>query len=290
MLGALPPELRAALRGAHALVEDSPGLDAAQFAVAVTTSMAGADAATLARLPGLRLSCCNGVGLDRIDMEAAARRGIVVRHTPDAVRMDTADAAVALLFATVRRVAEADRFVRGGNWLRGRMAPSRRVTGMRVGIVGLGAIGATIAARLSGPGLVVAYTGPREKAVPYRFVAEVGALAAESDVLILSCPGGAATRGMVDAAVLKQLGPEGYLVNVSRGSVVDEGALLTALEAGGIAGAGLDVFAVEPGLDARFSRLESVVLEPHYAAVTREARAEMAATILAAIEEYEAAA
>ena len=288
VLGALPPELDAALRGRHMLVTDGPGVDGTRFTVAVTTSVAGADAATLARLPGLRLLCCNGVGLDRIDMAGAARQGVLVRHTPDAVRTDTADAAVALLFATVRRVAEADRFVRAGRWGRERMTPSRRVSGMRAGIVGLGAIGRMIAARLTGLGLEVAYTGPREKPAPYRFVPGIGALAAESDVLLLSCPGGPATRGLVDAEVLRQLGPSGYLVNVSRGSVVDEAALLAALETGTIAGAGLDVFAEEPGLDARFLALDTVVLQPHYAAVTQEARREMAATILAAIEAFEA--
>jgi lactate dehydrogenase-like 2-hydroxyacid dehydrogenase len=287
VLGALPPELQAALSARHRLIQDAPDLaDAARFQVAVTTSVAGANAATFARLSGLRLLACNGVGLDRIDMKAAAAQGIAVRHTPDAVRADTADSAVALVLATVRRVAEADRFVRAGRWSHGRMTPARRVTGMRAGIVGLGAIGTMIAGKLSGLGLAVSYTGPREKPAPYRFFATIGELAGNSDVLILSCPGGEATRHLVTAGVLRRLGPAGYLVNVSRGTVVDEGALLDALEARSICGAGLDVFAAEPGLDPRFLPLENVVLQPHYAAVTQEARAEMAATILAAIEAF----
>ena len=282
VLGALPPELLATLSTRYALVEQPDNA----MTVAVTTSMAGADAAAMDRMPALRLIACNGVGLDRIDMAEAARRGIIVRHTPDAVRTDTADAAVALLYATVRRVAEADRFVRAGRWGPERLPPSRRVTGMAVGVVGLGAIGAMVAQRLSGLGLSVAYTGPREKpGCGYPYIADIGALAEQSDVLILCCPGGAATAGLVNEDVLRRLGPKGFLVNVSRGSVVNEQALLAALEAGGIAGAGLDVFAQEPALDARFLALQNVVLQPHYAAVTQEARAEMAATLLAAIDQ-----
>ena len=224
-----------------------------------------------------------GVGLDRIDLAAAARLGIAVRHTPDAVRTDTADMAVALVFAAVRRVAEADRFVRAGAWTAGRMTPSRRVGGMAAGVVGLGAIGALVAQRLAGCGLVVSYTGPRQKdGVPWPFIGSIEDLAGQSDVLVLCCPGGPATAGLVSAEVLRRLGPGGYLINVARGSVVDEAALLAALESGGIAGAGLDVFAQEPALDPRFAALETVVLTPHYAAVTRQAREEMAATLLSA--------
>ncbi len=288
VLGALPAELRSALAARHALVDDQPGLpDAARFRVAVTTSIGGADAATLARLPGLGLLACNGVGLDRIDMAEAARRGIRVQHTPDAVTEDTADSAIALTYAVLRRVAEADRFVRAGRWRTERMTPSRRVGGKRAGIVGLGRIGTLIAQRLTGLGLHVAYTGPRAKpGVDWPYVAEVTALAARSDVLILSCPGGEATRGLVDAPVLRALGRDGVLINVSRGSVVDEAALIPALQGGTIGGAGLDVFEAEPGLDARFPALENVVLMPHYAAVTRETRAEMARVLLAAIDGF----
>lgn len=281
-LGALPPELQAALTERYALATPGPALQ-----VAITTSMEGADRAAMDRMPALRLICCNGIGLDRIDMAEAARRGITVCHTPNAVRTDTADAAIALLFAIVRRTAEADRFIRAGRWGPERMTPSRRVSGLRAGIVGLGGIGMLVGRRLAGLGLAVAYTGPRQKAESkWPFVASVDELAAASDVLVLCCPGGEATRGLVSATVLQALGPRGYLVNLSRGSVVDEAAMLTALEAGGIAGAGLDVFAEEPGLDPRFLALPNVVLQPHYAAVTQEARAEMAATLLAAIDAF----
>jgi hydroxypyruvate reductase len=284
ILSPIPPEVRDALAARFALVRRDQAGDLARYRAAVTTSVAGLDAAGMAALPALRTLGCVGVGLDLIDTAEAARRGIEVAHTPDAVRTDTADAAVALLYAAVRRVAEADRFVRAGQWGRGRLPPARRVTGMRAGIVGLGHIGAMVARRLAGCGLDVAYTGPRDKGGPWRFVPDIAALADWADVLVLCCPGGEATRGLVSAAVLAALGPRGFLVNVARGSVVDEAALLAALESGGIAGAGLDVFAREPGLDPRFLALERAVLMPHYAAVTDEARGEMGATLVAAME------
>jgi lactate dehydrogenase-like 2-hydroxyacid dehydrogenase len=283
LLAPVPPGLRDALAARYSVLTEAP--DPARILAAITTSVAGADAAALAKLPALRVLGCMGVGLDRIDLKEAARRGIVVRHTPDAVRTDTADSAVALLFAVVRRVVEADRFVRAGRWMQGRMPPSRRVSGMRAGVVGLGAIGAMVAQRLTGLGLDVAYTGPREKPATWRFEPDLAMLASWCDVLVLCCPGGDATRGLVSAEVLRRLGPAGYLINVARGSVVDEAALLRSLETAGIAGAGLDVFAEEPGLDPRFLPLERVVLTPHSAAVTLESREEVTATLLAAMAE-----
>ena len=288
VIGTIPPELHAALAARYALVADAPDLaEPGRFAVAVTTSMAGADAALFDRLSGLKLLACNGAGLERIDMDAAARRGVVVRNTPDAVTEDTAEAAVALVFAVLRRTAEADRFVRAGRWGAERMAPSRRVAGKRAGIVGLGRIGALIAQRLEALGLQIAYTGPREKpGTPWPYVTDIGDLASRSDMLILSCPGGDATRHIVNTEVLRRLGRDGVLINVSRGSVVDEAALLAALHDGAIGGAGLDVFAQEPGLDPRVLAFDNVVLQPHYAAVTRETRAEMTRVLLDAVHRF----
>ena len=279
---AIPPELRAILGARLDLIEKAAGLaDAPSFRVALTTSVGGADQALMDALPNLGLLACMGAGLERIDLDAAAQRGIQVRHTPDAVTTDTADGAVALLYAASRRVAEADRFVRAGRWGKERMTPSRRVSGRRAGVVGLGRIGSLIAERLSGIGMQVSYTGPRPKSgVPWPYRAGVGELADHVDALVLSCPGGEATRHLVDADVLRRLGKDGILVNVSRGSVVDEEALIAALKDGTIAGAGLDVFAEEPGLDPRFAALENVVLQPHYAAVTHQTRADMAAALL----------
>ena len=182
---------------------------------------------------------------------------------------------------------QADRFVRAGRWQKERMAPSRRVAGKHMGIVGLGRIGRRVAQRSEGIGMTVAYFGRRRVPdVAYPFVPSLHDLAAEADVLVLSCPGGEATSGLVDRDVLARLGPEGYLVNVSRGSVVDEPALLEALENRTIAGAALDVFAREPDLDPRFAALDNVVLAPHSASITHETRAAMLGRLLGDIEAF----
>ncbi len=282
----LPEDLRRALAEAYDLREGT-GEPISGVTAAVTTSMGGADRAALDRLPDLRLLACQGAGLDRIDGEELARRGIKLVHTPDAVTEDTADMAVALVYAVLRGVVRADAFVRAGMWERQRIAPSRRVAGRWAGVVGLGRIGRRIADRLAGAGLRVAYTGPRPKdGCPYPYHPTARALAEAVDILVLSCPGGPETRHLVDAAVLERLGPEGVLINVSRGSVVDEEALIQALTSGGIAGAGLDVFEDEPAIDPRFKSLPTAVLQPHAAAVTVEARADMIATLRAALAAF----
>jgi lactate dehydrogenase-like 2-hydroxyacid dehydrogenase len=240
----------------------------------------------MAAMSDLRLIACNGTGLENIDVEAAASRGVAVQNTPDVVTEDTADFAIGLMYAVCRRIAEGDRFVRSGRWARERMTPSRRLYDKTVGIVGLGKIGSAIARRATGIGMTVSYTGPREKpGSGYAFYPNISSMAERVDFLVLSCPGGQKTRHIVDAGVLVKLGPEGMLINVSRGSVVDEEALVAALEAGTIAAAGLDVYASEPGIDPRFFAFENVVLEPHYAAVTRETRLAMADILERAIDD-----
>ncbi len=291
LLAAVPQDLRDALaeayeltRLAEASVGPVPGCR-----IAVTTSMAGADAAVMDRLPDLRLIACQGAGLDRVDLAAAAARGIAVSHTPDVLTEDTADFAIALLYGVARKVVAADRFVRDGRWSRERIAPSTRLQGKRAGVVGLGRIGEAVARRAAGIGMEVSYTGPRPKpALPYAFVAGVQDLADRSDVLILTCPGGQATHHLVDADILSRLGPRGFLINIARGTVVHEAALLEALEGNRIAGAGLDVFAAEPGLDPRFLALENVVLAPHYASLTHETRSAMIERILGDIAAFRA--
>ncbi len=284
----LPPELKEVLARDNELVALAdgamPGLD-----VAVTTSVGGANDALFARLPDVRLLLCNGTGLENIDLAAARRRGIVVRNTPDEVTDDTADFAIGLIYAVLRRIAEADRFMRAGRWGPERMSPARRVFDRTIGIVGLGKIGKTIARRAAGIGMTVLYTGPRRKPeTSYTYVAGVGDLAAHVDVLVLSCPGGPETHHIVDAEVLRRLGPESVLVNVSRGSVVKEDDLIEALAAKAIGGAGLDVFASEPAFDQRLAGFDSVVLAPHYAAVTRETRYGIAATLAGAAADFRA--
>jgi lactate dehydrogenase-like 2-hydroxyacid dehydrogenase len=200
---------------------------------------------------------------------------------------DVADAAIGLMYAAARRVAEADRFVRAGRWGKERMAPSTSLHRKAVGIAGMGRIGQAIARRCAGLGMDVAWYGPRAKPeLPWPRCATPRDLAARSDVLIVATPGGAETDGMADAGVLEALGPRGVFVNIARGSVVDEPALLHALETGAIAAAGLDVFATEPALDPRFLALQSVVLAPHSASITHETRAAIVARMIGDIEAF----
>lgn len=284
----IPPDLRAALAERYPLDDRSAwrgrapeaGATVSGRRVAVTTSMAGATAELFAALPDLGLLACNGTGLDQIDLAAAAARGIAVCHTPDILTEDTAECAVGLIFTARRGIVAADRFVRAGRWMNERVASSLRLAGCSVGVVGLGRIGQAIARRCVGLGLAVAYCGPRRRPeCAYPYFADVGDLAEAVDVVVLSCPGGAETHHLVDAAVLARLGPDGTLVNVSRGSVIDEEALIVALQNRTIANAGLDVFASEPDIDPRFHELPNVVLQPHSASITREARAAMVARI-----------
>ena len=282
----IPPDLRAALTQRYGLADHAGG-PAPGYDVAVTMGVYGVNAPLMDSLPDLKLIACNGAGLDRIDLMEAKRRGIAVCHTPDELAEDVADGAIALTYAIMRRIVEADRFVRAGRWSKERMAPSRRLAGKTVGIVGLGKIGRVVAQRAGAIGMHVLYSGPKAKPdVPYPFVANMQELAERSDVLILSCPGGEATRHLVGQAVLEALGPDGYLVNVARGSVVDEAALIAALQERKITGAALDVFASEPNLDPRFLALDNVVLQPHSASITHETRAAMLARLLGDIEAY----
>ena len=176
----------------------------------------------------------------------------------------------------MRRVAEADRFVRAGRWPTERIAASRRVAGKTMGIVGLGRIGRRAATLAQGIGMTVVYTGRSAKAdAPWRFEPDLLALADRADVLVLACAATEETRNLVGSRVLERLGPQGYLVNVSRGFVVDEAALIAALQSGSIAGAALDVFATEPAIDPRFLDMANVVLAPHSASITHETRAAM---------------
>jgi len=282
LLSAIPADLRAALAARYTLVEDKPAeAHHPGIRIAVTMALAGAGESHFARLPDLGLLSSQGAGLERIDLPAAARRGIAVAYTPDVMTEDVADAAIGLMYAAARRVVEADRFVRAGRWNSERMGLGLSLHRKAAGIVGLGRIGQAIARRCAGLGMDVAWTGPRPKPdQPWPYVADVRALAERSDVLILATPGGAGTDRMVDAGVLAALGPRGVLVNIARGSVVDEAALLDALEARAIAGAGLDVFVREPGLDPRFLALDNVVLAPHSASLTVETRAALVARIL----------
>ena len=244
--------------------------------VAATTSMHGIDAQRLDALPDLKIVICNGAGLDKIDLAAARARNVAICNTPDELADDVGEAVIAMTYGIMRRVAEADRFVRSGRWQKERIAASHRVAGKTMGIVGLGRIGQRAAKFAQGVGMTVIYTGRKPNpAVPYAFEPELLALAERADVLVLSCTATEETRHLVNAGVLEKLGPDGYLINVSRGFVVDEPALIAALQNGTIAGAALDVFTTEPNLDPRFVTMQNVVLSPHSASITHETRAAM---------------
>jgi D-3-phosphoglycerate dehydrogenase len=236
----------------------------------------GANAELIARLPALEIIACYGVGTDAIDLAAARARGIRVTNTPDVLTGDVADIAVGLSLAAMRRIPAGDAYVRSGAWAQRNMDLVTRLYGKRVGLVGYGRIGRTTAKRLSGFDVEIGYFDQAAQAdSPHRFFNSLPELAEWCDLLIVTLAGGAATQRMVNGEVLKALGPNGWLVNVSRGSTMDEPALLQALESRQIAGAGLDVFWNEPRIDARFLALDNVVLQPHHASGTVETRRAM---------------
>ena len=228
-----------------------------------------------ARLPALEVIANFGVGYDNIDMVAAVARGLVVTNTAGVLDEEVADLTIGLLLATLRRIPVAERFLRDGLWRDGNFPLSPSLRGRRVGIIGLGGIGKAIARRLDGFAVDIAYHGrTRQGDVGYPWYPSVEALAGACDVLIAIVPGGAGTRHLVDARVLAALGPQGVLINVSRGTVVDEAALIAALQAGTILAAGLDVFEREHVVPEALLALDNVVLLPHIgsaSAVTRQA-------------------
>lgn len=281
-IGPLMPFLEEALEREYAapLIADVDGRPAGlQVAVAGGGSRVGA--AEMDALPDLRAVTNFGVGYDNVDVAEATRRGIVVSNTPDVLTDAVADLTVALVLDVLRQVSAAERWLRGGGWASGARFPlTRDVRGATVGILGLGRIGEAVAERLEVFGATIAYHSRHPKGAALTYHDSPVALAAASDVLVVLTPGGPDTVHLVGAEVLDALGPEGYLVNVSRGSVVDEEALIAALEAGRIAGAGLDVFADEPHVPAALLSREDVVLLPHIGSATVQTREAMASLVL----------
>lgn len=230
----------------------------------------------LSRLPALEIIASFGVGYDNVDAAAAAARGVVVTNTPHVLDEEVADLAIALILSTIRRLPQADRFVRDGRWEQGDFPLSPSLRGRRVGIVGLGNIGKAIARRLDGFDVAIAYHGRhRQDGVSYPYHATVQELAAESDVLIVVVPGSAGTRHLINATVLRALGSNGVLINIARGSVVDQDALIDALADGTILAAGLDVYENEPHVPAALIAMENVVLLPHIGSASIDTRAAM---------------
>jgi hydroxypyruvate reductase len=258
--------------------------DAAAFALAAPRirAIAGGGesqvtAALMAQLPALEMVSVFGVGYDRYDVAAARARKISITNTPDVLTDDVADLGIALMLAIARTVPQADKFVREGKWPGGPLPLARKVTGARLGIVGLGRIGSAIARRAAGFDMSIAYTSRNKVAdSPYTYYPTPAALAAEVDFLMVITPGGAGTKGLISAEVLTALGKKGYLINVARGSVVDESALIEALKNDVIAGAALDVFENEPNVPEALRAMSNVVLTPHVASATWQTRRAMA--------------
>ena len=253
----------------------------AQIRAVVTSARFGVPTDLLDQLPNLEVITSFGVGHDVFDLKTLRDRGIRVSTTPDILTDDVADTAIMLMHATMRRLIAGDNWVRSGMWAaNGPMALTRTVRGKKLGIVGLGRIGQAIASRAVPSGLEVGYFGRSKKDVDYRFFDQLGSLAEWSDILVLACPGGAPTNGIVDQLVLDALGKDGVIINIARGSVIDEPALIGALQRRSIAGAGLDVFEGEPNIDPAFSKLDNVVLYPHLASGTVETRDAMAQLVV----------
>ncbi|MEZ5450995.1 MAG: 2-hydroxyacid dehydrogenase [Thiolinea sp.] len=248
----------------------------AQFEYVLTNGHDGVKPEYMAALPGLKLISNYGVGYDAIDARLAAQRGILVTHTPDVLNAEVATTALLLLLACYRELLPNDAHVRSGRWATQGNAPlSRSADNRTIGIVGLGRIGQAIADKLAPFNSRILYHSRSEKDVPYEYFADLTAMARAAEVLICITPGGASTRHLINREVLEALGPDGVLINVSRGSVVDEAALIDALENGTLGRAGLDVFEQEPQVPERLRALPNVVLTPHVGSGTVETRAAM---------------
>ena len=236
----------------------------------------GASGTLIDRCPKLEIVSCYGVGVDAIDLERARARGVRVTNTPDVLTEDVADFAFALILAHMRKVIEGDAHVRSGAWRAGTLPLGASLRGKTLGILGFGRIGRAIARRAEGFGVTIAYSdvAPAD-GVSYAHYLSAVELAAASDILVASVSGGEATRGLVNAAVLEALGPNGLFVNVARGSVVDEAALIDALAKKRIGGAALDVFLNEPNIDSRLPAFEQVIVQPHQSSGTVETRKAM---------------
>jgi hydroxypyruvate reductase len=291
----LPPFYLGPLKAAFTVHERLHETDPAEFARIAPTIRAitgGGESqvprALIAQLPALEVVSIMGVGYDKVDVAAAKERGIPVTHTPNVLNDEVADLAIGLMLSVARRIPLADRYVREGKWeSQGNMPLARKMSGARLGIIGLGRIGQAIAKRAQAFDMSIAYTGrTRRPEIPHPYYASAKELAANVDFLVAITPGGEGTRKMIDREVLRALGPRGFLINVARGTVVDEAALIEALRAGEIAGAGLDVFEDEPRVPQALREMDNVVLTPHMASATHETRQAMADLALANLQAH----
>jgi lactate dehydrogenase-like 2-hydroxyacid dehydrogenase len=287
----LPAMLDHALRVDYEVVEcDEDGSGLGEVTADIRALVANGESTVtrqfMARLPALEIIVVFGVGYDGVDVDAARERGIEVTHTPDVLTDDVADFAMALLLGIARNLRLADQFTRSGAWTDGPFRFSRKVSGARLGIIGLGRIGAAIARRAAGFDMQIAYSGRRPQAVDYAYYSTAVELAEAVDFLVVAVGGGSSTYHLVDAQVLDALGPNGYLINVGRGSVVDEAAVAQALAKGRLAGAALDVYENEPRPDPNLLALENVILTPHMASATLDTRQAMSDLVMANLQAW----
>jgi lactate dehydrogenase-like 2-hydroxyacid dehydrogenase len=287
----LPPFMMKALQEAEYIVHDhthikDPGA-LSKVTALIGTGAAKVDKKLLTMLPNVKLVAICGVGYDGVDVTACKDKGIVVTHTPGVLTDDVADLAMGLVLSIGRRIPQADKFVRNGDWVDDQFALVHKVSGARIGIVGMGRIGRAIAKRAAAFDMHISYSCRGAKAeVPYAFYKTATQLAAEVDYLVVAVPGSDETKNMIGASVLQALGSKGYLVNVARGSVVDQPVLVQVLKDKAIAGAALDVFWDEPIIDPELRRLPNVVLTPHIASATVETRQAMATLTLQNLESF----
>jgi lactate dehydrogenase-like 2-hydroxyacid dehydrogenase len=294
LIGALPPSCEARLAAFCTLHRIAAGTDPAELGPAramirglVTGGVIGASCALMEALPRLEIVAVNGIGTDAVDLAHARARGIPVTVTPDVLTDDVADLAIGLLIATARRICVADRFVREGLWGRQALPLATKVSGKRLGILGLGRIGRAIARRAEGFGMDIAYTDlmPLPEA-PWHYEPSLPALAHWADMLVVAAAGGPASRNLVNAEIIQALGPAGLLINVARGAIVDEAALVAALQQGRLGAAGLDVFTDEPRVPQALWTMDNVVLQPHRASATVETRIAMGDLVVANLEAH----
>jgi D-3-phosphoglycerate dehydrogenase len=253
---ALSPEVRGRIRGI------------------ATEANRGADRALVAALPKLEVISVFGVGTDNVDLAAAREHNVPVTNTPGILTDEVADLAIGLMLASARQIVFADRYVRDGSWAtKGPIPFGRSVGGKTMGVLGLGGIGRAIADRGAAFRMRVIYSGPRRKPdTPYEYIADLVELARQSDYLMVACKGGPETRHLVSAIVIDALGPKGTLINVARGSVADERALIAALAEGRLGHAALDVFESEPSPSPELLKLHNVIVQPHHGSATIETR------------------
>jgi hydroxypyruvate reductase len=253
----------------------------------VTNGALGAGREIINALPNLEIIAASGVGVDAIDLGLAKERGIFVTTTPDVLTEDVADMALALMLAVSRQIVAGDQHVRSGQWaVAGGMPLTRRVNGKRVGILGLGRVGRALARRLEALNMRISYHNRKKQDLPYNYYPELREMAGEVDFLVATAAGGVGTREIVSRTVLEALGPAGIFVNVSRGSIVDEKALVELLQEGKLRGAGLDVFASEPNVLEKLKSMSNVVLQPHHASGTIETRSAMGDLVIRNLEAH----